>query len=160
MLGKGHVLKNAKFLFWGCDIILLNNVLEFCSLCFQRIQTFNFYLWVLWNHNGIMGLKILLKQIKIYILMIFFHCKSMSQAKCKMKPKFPVSVHHDLRGFVCWSKLQNIRTPLIHLWLVLALYPALFLHSRVLSDSRSHFLVRLSVRPSVRPSVRWSMHHK
>ena len=31
------------------------------------------------------------------IPIIFFYCKTISQAKSKMKPKFPVPVHHDIR---------------------------------------------------------------
>ena len=40
------------------------------------------------------------------ILIIFFDCKTVSQAKSKMKPKFPVPVHHNI-----FILLQDLGSP-------------------------------------------------
>ena len=92
-----------NFLFWGLDIISPNKVLKFCSPFLSGIQTFNFYFWLLWGHNQYTGLKTIVKtpytvyqKYSTKILMIFFDHKPISQAKSKMKPKFPVPEHHDI----------------------------------------------------------------
>ena len=70
---------------------------------FERIPTFNLYDWLLWNYSQYSGFKNIVKTpYTLYqkylteITMIFLDCKSMLQAKSKMKPKFPVPKHHDI----------------------------------------------------------------